>query len=177
MLPRITHLSSAPISCRLRRSPHLWQLVGECDAPRVIDCSALALTSCPTSEALGKKYPAESLQLLDPDDKSTVVGCYSPCAKLTYSQWGQGHSNTPESPEAQDYCCATPPISPEQAAFCYSPLLTRLRRPLLSTTMVVRCRSPPVRDGGIHGPRDDYMMVRGHHGSRVDSLPQPLIAW
>ena len=39
----------------------LWQLVGECDAPRVIDCSALALTSCPASEALGKSAKIEAV--------------------------------------------------------------------------------------------------------------------
>ena len=44
------------------------------------------------------------------------VGCYSPCAKLTYSQWGQGMGFTPESPEAQDYCCPTPPITPDQCS-------------------------------------------------------------
>jgi len=96
--------------------PYKVELVGECDAPRLIDCSALALTSCPTADNLGSQYPKESLQLLDPDDQSTVVGCYSPCAKLTYSQWGQGYSFTPESPEARDYCCATPPITPEQCS-------------------------------------------------------------
>ena len=30
-----------------------------------------------------------------------TVGCYSPCAKLTYSQWGQGMGFTPESAEAR----------------------------------------------------------------------------
>ena len=28
----------------------------------------------------------------------------------------QGYANTPESPEARDYCCPTPPISPEQCS-------------------------------------------------------------
>ena len=41
------------------------------------------------------------------------MGCYSPCAKLTYQQWGQGYSDTPESKQAQDFCCPTPPITPE----------------------------------------------------------------
>ena len=62
-------------------------------APRTIDCSGLALSSCPASENLGAKYPKETLQLYDPDDKSSVVGCYSPCAKLTYSQWSQASAH------------------------------------------------------------------------------------
>ncbi|KAL1524819.1 hypothetical protein AB1Y20_019699 [Prymnesium parvum] len=96
--------------------PYKVAVEGECDAPNLIDCSGLALSECPAEDSLGKAHPHESLQLFDPDDKKTVVGCYSPCAKLTYSQWGQGYSYTPESPEAQDFCCATPPVSPQQCS-------------------------------------------------------------
>ena len=59
---------------------------------------------------------AETLQLKDPAGSGMNVGCYSPCAKLTYSHWGQGHAFTPDSKQAQNYCCATPPISPEQCS-------------------------------------------------------------
>jgi len=97
--------------------PYKVELVGECDAPRVIDCSELALSACPKSEYLGSAYGNVSLRLVAPSgDKKTVVGCYSPCGKLTYSQWGQGYGNTPESTAAQDYCCPTPPISPEKCS-------------------------------------------------------------
>ena len=76
------------------------------------------------AESLRLHAPAASpsdqpaVQAAKPSEKSTssVVGCYSPCAKLTYQQWGQGHAFTPESKEAQDYCCATPPISPKQCS-------------------------------------------------------------
>ena len=92
--------------------PYKVEVVGECDcATKVIDCSRLKLSSCPTSEYLGKAYGNQSLLLTDPGSTATV-GCYSPCAKLTYSQWGQGYTNTPESAAAQDYCCPTPPIEP-----------------------------------------------------------------
>ena len=43
----------------------------------------------PQSEDLGDGYGSSSLVLHDPSNASKAVGCYSPCAKLTYSQWGQ----------------------------------------------------------------------------------------
>merc|ERR1712107_888218 len=96
--------------------PYKVELHGSCDGPpRITDCSHLSLSSCPTDEDLGGKYGVQSLQLRHPQDNSTV-GCYSPCAKLTYSQWGEGYANTPESSDAQWYCCPTPPISPEQCS-------------------------------------------------------------
>ena len=60
----------------------------------------------------------ESLRLLDPNggNGGAPVGCYAPCAKLTYSQWGQGHDFTPDSKEARHYCCPTPPVSPNQCS-------------------------------------------------------------
>mmetsp|Transcript_33275 Transcript_33275/g.70016 ORF Transcript_33275/g.70016 Transcript_33275/m.70016 type:complete len:350 (+) Transcript_33275:257-1306(+) len=96
--------------------PYKVELVGECDAPSTIDCSSLALSQCPERDNLGGKYSSETLRVHSPDDKSISVGCYSPCGKLTYSQWGQGYDHTPESEEAQDYCCPTPPISPKQCS-------------------------------------------------------------
>ena len=95
--------------------PYKVDIVGECPmAPKQIDCSRLSLHSCPTNEDLGLGGKGESLQLLGSD--GTVAGCYAPCAKLTYSQLGQGHTFTPESPEAQNYCCPTPPITPAQCS-------------------------------------------------------------
>mmetsp|Transcript_14028 Transcript_14028/g.23243 ORF Transcript_14028/g.23243 Transcript_14028/m.23243 type:complete len:330 (-) Transcript_14028:230-1219(-) len=96
--------------------PYRVDLFGACDAPRTIDCSELALSQCPTSENIGLKYGKQSLQIYDPNDSSRAVGCYSPCGKLTYSQWGQGYANTPESEVARDYCCPTPPISPKECS-------------------------------------------------------------
>ena len=94
--------------------PYKVVVKGDCPAaPKVIDCSHLSLDSCPDKEDLGLKDGPTSLKLLGAQDSGTTVGCYSPCAKLTYQQWGQGYSFTPESKQAQDFCCPTPPITPE----------------------------------------------------------------
>lgn len=92
--------------------PYKVEIIGDCPAvsSKVIDCSHLSLDECPAKEDLGLKSGPETLQLVD---GKALVGCYSPCAKLTYSQRGQGHAFTPESKEAQDYCCPTPPITPD----------------------------------------------------------------
>ena len=90
--------------------PYKVEVHGACDGPKLIDCSSLSLSSCPKHEDLGS-VGTHSLQVVDPTDATQVVGCYSPCAKLTYSNWDQGYSFTPEQPAAQDYCCPTPPIS------------------------------------------------------------------
>jgi len=95
--------------------PYRVDVKGACDAPKTIDCSGLALSQCPSHETLSE-YGMQSLQVLDPMDKHNVVGCYSPCGKLTYSQWGQGFANTPESVQARDFCCPTPPISPSRCS-------------------------------------------------------------
>merc|ERR1711862_111780 len=39
------------------------------------------------------------------------LGCYSPCGKLTYSNWGNSPVYAPFDEEAQYYCCPMPPIS------------------------------------------------------------------
>lgn len=97
--------------------PYKVALHGDCPgAPSSIDCSDLALSACPTAEDLGLPTGPESLKLADPKGGDQPVGCYAPCSKLTFSQWGQGHGYTAESAEAQDYCCPTPPISPQQCA-------------------------------------------------------------
>jgi len=96
--------------------PYKVEIVGECPgAPAVIDCSSLSLDSCPEDDNLGPSG-THSLRVHDPDDPSLTVGCYSPCAKLTYAQWGQGLGFPPDAREAQHYCCPTPPISPEQCS-------------------------------------------------------------
>ena len=97
--------------------PYAVEVNGECPgAPRRIDCSQLALSACPASEDLGLPGGKESLRLHAPGGGGDAVGCYSPCAKLTNSQWGQGHAFAPDSKEAQDFCCPTPPISPAQCS-------------------------------------------------------------
>lgn len=97
--------------------PYKVEVLGKCDgSPHLIDCSGLALSSCPTEEVLGGQLGRQSLRVHSPKNASRVVGCYSPCAKLTFSQWGQGYAYTPESYEARDFCCPTPPISPEKCS-------------------------------------------------------------
>jgi hypothetical protein len=108
--------------------PYSVKVVGDCPAaPQTIDCSKLSLDVCPDAEDLGLTGGPESLRLMSPrggegggsEAKGAsvpppiAVGCYSPCAKLTNSQRGQGHSFTPDSAEAQDFCCPTPPITPD----------------------------------------------------------------
>ena len=96
--------------------PYKVEIVGECPgAPAVIDCSSLSLDSCPEDDNLGPSG-TQSLRVHDPGDSSLTVGCYSPCAKLTYAQWGQGLGFPPDATEARHYCCPTPPISPEQCS-------------------------------------------------------------
>jgi len=96
--------------------PYNVEVVGDCpQSPAVVDCSGLSLDSCPEDDDLGRTGK-QSLRVHDPEDSSLTVGCYSPCAKLTYSQWGQGLGYTPEAPEARDFCCPTPPIDPEQCS-------------------------------------------------------------
>ncbi len=96
--------------------PYKVEVVGKCDgAPAAIDCSELALSQCPVAEDLGLSSGKETLQLMDPSGSRGVggaVGCYSPCGKLTYAQWGQGHGFATDSAQARDYCCPTPPITP-----------------------------------------------------------------
>ena len=97
--------------------PYRVDVYGDCSAAKKpIDCSSLALSACPDDEDLGGNAGRQSLALRDPRNASRLVGCYSPCAKLTYSQWNQGFGNTPESPQARDFCCPTPPISPARCS-------------------------------------------------------------
>lgn len=97
-----------------------------------VDCSRLSVSACPQNENLstegqynlinGKDVTRVNLQWLAPKT-GTVVGCFSPCSKLTTAQGsdngqtGGGWSIilgglTPPSPEAQMYCCPTPPVTP-----------------------------------------------------------------
>jgi len=101
--------------------PYSVQLTGTCPgSPQKIDCSQLRLSSCPAHEYLGEQYGNNSLRVMSPHRTATndsiVVGCYSPCGKLTYRQWGQGYPNSPDSPAARNFCCPTPPIDPDKCS-------------------------------------------------------------
>lgn len=102
--------------------PYKVEVLDSCPggpANGTIDCSGLQLSDCPVSENLstGGAYSAlssENLQLTNPaTPESPVVGCYSPCTKLTFSNWGNAPVYSPSAPEAEYYCCPTPPVSAE----------------------------------------------------------------
>jgi len=99
--------------------PFRVDVIGDCPGgptSNAIDCSMLPMSMCPTAEDLstGGMFPALAAEDMDVTNPSTmaIAGCYADCARLTFSQWG-GLSYAPASPEAQMYCCPTPPISPD----------------------------------------------------------------
>lgn len=96
-------------------------------------CGDLKPESCPTSANLstegkfnqinGKDVTKVNLQWKDNNGKA--IGCFSPCAKLTTAQGNYYSENSggwkyflngvePEDPEAQMYCCPTPPVSNQE---------------------------------------------------------------
>jgi len=95
--------------------PFAVRVIGDCPSGPMggaIDCSALALSACPTSEDLssGGVYPdLANLSLV-----AGGAGCYSDCGRLTFSQRGNAPTFAPTAEQAQDYCCPTPPVSPEE---------------------------------------------------------------
>jgi len=78
-----------------------------------IDCSRLRLSNCPAQSNV-QGVGTKDLRLRHPDT-GDVVGCYSPCALLTASNWNNpdGHFTPPDS-TAGPYCCPTPPVSSEE---------------------------------------------------------------
>lgn len=76
----------------------------------VIDCSALVVSECPISEDLGGKGSSVSLRAVHPSTNEEY-GCYSPCTKLTYGNWGNtlAQGASPQQPGVHEYCCPTPP--------------------------------------------------------------------
>jgi len=86
---------------------------GDREVVTSLNCSRLTLDVCPGREMLGKLNT--SLQVVHPTSKQ-VVGCYSPCAKLTSNNWGNSVADevSPADGAAVDYCCPTPPMSPEK---------------------------------------------------------------
>jgi hypothetical protein len=96
--------------------PYKVDLSSDCKADGYagmdIDCSKLSLNDCPAEDMSG--VGSTDLKLTYPGSDE-VVGCYSPCAKLTTSNWGNpAGSHTPDDEIANPYCCPTPPVSSEQ---------------------------------------------------------------
>jgi len=78
-----------------------------------IDCSLLKLDECPHHENFDG---VGTVDLAVAHPKNNVsVGCYSPCSRLTFSNWGNplGH-HSPADSIASPYCCPTPPVSSSQ---------------------------------------------------------------
>jgi Carbohydrate binding module (family 6)/Thaumatin family len=87
----------------------------------VIDCSSLRVFDCPINENLstdGQFPQLSNVSLLATNPTTGAVGgCYSPSAKLTFSQWAAGFTTyPPDAPQARMYACPTPPITPEQCS-------------------------------------------------------------
>ena len=98
-----------------------------------VDCGQLSVSSCPTDVNLSTEGKFNVINGVDvtrinlqwlADKTQTPIGCFSPCSKLTTAQ-GSDNGKTgggwhtilggliPQSPEAQMYCCPTPPVTPE----------------------------------------------------------------
>jgi hypothetical protein len=108
--------------------PYKVQVNGSCPAGpqnNLIDCSKLTLDLCPTNIDLSTNgefsYLSDESLVLDYPYTSNQVGCYSPCSKLSIGQWQSipdppfnGTTYSPDSAQAEYYCCPTPPISVDQ---------------------------------------------------------------
>jgi hypothetical protein len=91
-----------------------------------VRCGGLDPRQCPAGENLstGGKYGTISgvdvtrvdLRLGAVTAVADLVGCFSPCTKLTQAARGGWRTKlgglAPDSPQAQMYCCPTPPVSP-----------------------------------------------------------------
>lgn len=106
-----------------------------------VDCAGLDMTMCPINENLSTNNQFDTINNISMSTvnlqfkhlgEGNVTGCFSPCSKLTLAQGSKmpeggpgkeidnitgGWSGvlgglTPSSPQAQMYCCPTPPIQP-----------------------------------------------------------------
>jgi hypothetical protein len=89
--------------------PYTLTLDSNCPRGRSLDCSDLTMSECPTDEMLNG-HPND-MRVRFMGDKEHV-GCFSPCGKLTYTNWKNSPTWTPWAEEAKMYCCPTPPVSP-----------------------------------------------------------------
>jgi len=89
--------------------PYTLSLDSGCPHGKSLDCSDLSLSDCPDDEMLnGQRYNLTVRYY----GTQEAVGCYSHCGKLTYTNWGNHPTYAPQAPEANMYCCPTPPVSP-----------------------------------------------------------------
>jgi len=79
-----------------------------------IDCSNLLLDACPLHEDMGDACRDDHGLGVYSEDGKDIVGCYSPCAKLTMSQWSNVcGTHEPNDTAAGPFCCPTPPVDPD----------------------------------------------------------------
>eukprot|EP00419_Tripos_fusus_P049330 CAMPEP_0172821232 /NCGR_PEP_ID=MMETSP1075-20121228/15800_1 /TAXON_ID=2916 /ORGANISM="Ceratium fusus, Strain PA161109" /LENGTH=414 /DNA_ID=CAMNT_0013662029 /DNA_START=180 /DNA_END=1424 /DNA_ORIENTATION=- len=108
------HDKGKPYFVNSKTGESLW------DAPRIVDCSRLALDQCPVTEDMGAAGTGVDLGVRHPkfgkSTNSNSVGCYSPCSKMLFNQWGNrlATGRPASDPTVAPYCCPTPPESPEQ---------------------------------------------------------------
>ncbi|CAL1150507.1 unnamed protein product [Cladocopium goreaui] len=81
------------------------------DSQKHIDCSGLDLYHCPAFEDV-----AGDTVDLRATMGGKVLGCYSPCSKMTLRQWDNDLAvgRSPKDHDLLPYCCPTPPVSPEE---------------------------------------------------------------
>ncbi len=120
------------ITVKKHNSSCMDLMTGKVIANPGVNCGHLSADACPSDANLstegkfntinGVNVTHVNLQWLD-SKTGTPIGCFSPCSKLTTAQGSDnGHTEggwhnilggiIPQSPEAQMYCCPTPPISP-----------------------------------------------------------------
>lgn len=93
--------------------PFKIEVDATCPKGVTVDGSQISLQGCPTSDNIGS-VGYQDLRVFAPGHNS-MSGCYSPCAKLTFSNWNNTVGrHQAEDPIANMYCCPTPPISSEQ---------------------------------------------------------------
>jgi hypothetical protein len=93
--------------------PYSLTVDSTCPQGKPLHCESLKMSDCPTAENLGSAG-IQSLIVNHPGENDKV-GCYSPCSKLTASNWNNTVGrHDPTDSVAQMYCCPTPPISPAQ---------------------------------------------------------------
>jgi len=92
--------------------PYTLELDSNCPQGRSLDCSTLSMADCPSDEVLNGKKVDLNLRF-EGNSTGERVGCYSPCGKLTFSNWGNQFRYSPAALEARHFCCPTPPESVE----------------------------------------------------------------
>ena len=79
------------------------------------NCSDLRLLDCPISDDLSDDGACPEFMYEDLNVQS-YLGCFSPCMKFVYPAFGGLDMNDPAGSIQKNYCCPTPPVSPEECS-------------------------------------------------------------